>query len=440
MEINRDSYLAQLIERKHNGLVKVITGLRRVGKSFLLFNLFRRHLLMSGVKASHIVEIALDQERFESLQNPIRLASYLRERVNGRGRFYVLIDEIQLSLKVRKPGIKASDVAPEDRKNLYITFYDVLNEFLAMPNVDLYVTGSNSRMLSKDVATSFRDRGFEIRIHPLSFGEYLEATGFDRAEAFDEYLIWGGMPMAVLERNDAARAKYLKDLFSRVYLKDIRERRKMKDDIVLDRVADMLSSCVGSLTSPHGIVRTLNGQTGVRTTDKTVKKYLDYLEDSFLFSRAKRYDIKGKKYLYFPEKFYAEDLGLRNARLNFRQTEEPHLMENAIYNELIRRGYNVDVGVVEHFGKVDGKTVKRQYEIDFVVNLGLKKVYVQSAFRIPDEEKRLQETAAFRRSGDFFRKIVVTSGARRPLSDENGVVYVGVIPFLLDPALLEGES
>ena len=439
MEINRNSYLDQLIKRKHNGLVKVITGLRRVGKSFLLFNLFKRHLLESGVKPSHIVEIALDQEQFESLQNPIRLASYLRERVKGRGRFYVLIDEIQLSLKVRKPGMKASDVAPEDRKNLYITFYDVLNEFLAMPNVDLYVTGSNSRMLSKDVATNFRDRGFEIRIHPLSFGEYLAATGFDRAEAFDEYLIWGGMPMAVLERNDAARAKYLKDLFSRVYLKDIRERRKLKDDIVLDRVADMLSSCVGSLTSPHGIVRTLNGQAGVRTTDKTVKKYLDYLEDAFLFSRAKRYDIKGKKYLYFPEKFYAEDLGLRNARLNFRQTEESHLMENAIYNELIRRGYNVDVGVVEHFGKVAGKTVKRQYEIDFVVNLGLKKVYVQSAFRIPDEEKRLQETAGFRRSGDFFRKIVVTSGARRPLSDENGVVYVGVIPFLLDPALLEGE-
>ena len=438
MEINRNSYLDQLIERKHNGLVKVITGLRRVGKSFLLFNLFKRHLLESGVKSSHIVEIALDQEQFESLQNPIRLASYLRERVKGRGRFYVLIDEIQLSLKVRKPGMKASDVAPEDRKNLYITFYDVLNEFLAMPNVDLYVTGSNSRMLSKDVATNFRDRGFEIRIHPLSFGEYLAATGLGRAEAFDEYLIWGGMPMAVLERNDAARAKYLKDLFSRVYLKDIRERRKLKDDIVLDRVADMLSSCVGSLTSPHGIVRTLNGKTGVRTTDKTVKKYLDYLEDSFLFSRAKRYDIKGKKYLYFPEKFYVEDLGLRNARLNFRQTEEPHLMENAIYNELIRRGYNVDVGVVEHFGKVDGKTVKYQYEIDFVVNLGLKKVYVQSAFRIPDEEKRLQETVAFRRSGDFFRKIVVTSGARRPLSDENGVVYVGVIPFLLDPALLEG--
>ncbi len=440
MEINRDSYLQQLIERKHNGLVKVITGLRRVGKSYLLFNLFKRHLLDSGVKPSHIVEIALDQGRFESLQNPIRLAAYLREHVKGRGQFYVLIDEIQLSLKVRKPGLKTEDVAPEDRRNLYVTFYDVLNEFMSMPNVDLYVTGSNSKMLSTDIATNFRDRGFEIRIHPLSFGEYLATTGLDKSEAFDEYLIWGGMPMAVLERSDTARAKYLKNLFSRVYMKDIRERRKLKDNTILDRVADMLFSCVGSLTSPHSIVRTINGQTGLRTTDKTIKKYLDYLEDSFLFTKARRYDIKGKQYLHFPEKFYAEDLGLRNARLNFRQTEESHLMENAIYNELIRRGCNVDVGVVEHFAKENGKTVKRQYEIDFVVNLGVKKIYVQSAFRIPDEGKRAQETAAFRKSGDFFRKIVVTSGTRRPLADENGIVYVGVIPFLLDQTLLEGNS
>ncbi len=438
MEISRDHYLDQLVRRKHNGLVKVVTGLRRVGKSYLLFNLFKRHLLKSGVKASSIIEIALDQERFEGLQNPILLAAHLRQRLKGRGRFYVLIDEIQLSLKVRKPGIKASDVAPEDRKNLYVTFYDVLNEFRVMPNVDLYVTGSNSRMLSKDVATNFRDRGFEVRIHPLSFGEYLATTGLDKVEAFDEYLVWGGMPMAVLEKDDSARAKYLKDLFTKVYMKDIRERRKLKDDIVLERVSDMLFSSIGSLASPHSIVRTMNGQAGRRTTDRTVKKYLDYLEDAFLFSRAKRYDIKGKKYLYFPEKFYAEDLGLRNARLNFRQTEESHLMENAIYNELIRRGYNVDVGVVEHFGKVNGKTVKRQYEIDFVVNLGLKKVYVQSAFRIPDEEKKAQETAVFRNSGDFFRKIVVMGGARRPLVDENGIVYVGVIPFLLDQSLLEG--
>ena len=438
MEINRDHYLDQLIRRKHNGLVKVVTGLRRVGKSYLLFKLFKRHLLDSGVKASHIIEIALDQERFERLQNPLLLAAYLRERVKGRGMFYVLIDEIQLSLKVRKPGIRAADVVPEDRKNLYVTFYDVLNEFRAQPNVDLYVTGSNSKMLSKDVSTNFRDRGFEIRVHPLSFGEYLAATGLEKAEAFDEYLIWGGMPMAVLEKDDSARAKYLKDLFSKVYMKDIRERHKLKGDLVLERVSDMLFSSIGSLTNPHSIVRTLNGQTGGRTTDRTIKKYLDYLDDAFLFSRARRYDIKGKKYLYFPEKFYAEDLGLRNARLNFRQTEEGHLMENAIYNELVRRGCNVDVGVVEHFGKVAGKTVKRQYEIDFVVNLGMKKVYVQSAFRIPDEEKKAQETMSFRKSGDFFRKIVVMAGTRRPMVDENGIVYVGVIPFLLDPALLEG--
>ena len=438
MEINRDHYLEQLVGRKHNGLVKVVTGLRRVGKSYLLFTLFKRHLLDSGVRASRIIEIALDQERFEKLQNPLILADYLRKRVKGRGMFYVLIDEIQLSLKVRKPGIRAADVAPEDRKNLYVTFYDVLNEFRAKPNVDLYVTGSNSKMLSKDVATNFRDRGFEIRVHPLSFGEYLAATGLDKAEAFDEYLIWGGMPMAVLERDDAARAKYLKDLFSKVYMKDIRERRKLKGDFILERVSDMLFSSVGSLASPHSIVRALNGQTGERTTDRTIKKYLDYLEDAFLFSRARRYDIKGKRYLHFPEKFYSEDLGLRNARLNFRQTEESHLMENAIYNELVRRGCNVDVGVVEQFGKEDGKTVRRRYEIDFVVNLGMKKVYVQSAFRIPDEGKKAQETAPFRISGDFFRKIVVISGTRRPMVDENGIVYVGVIPFLLDPALLEG--
>ena len=438
MEINRDHYLDQLVRRKHNGLVKVVTGLRRVGKSYLIFNLFKRHLLDSGVKTSHIIEIALDQERFERLQNPLLLAAYLRERVKGRGMFYVLIDEIQLSLKVRKPGIRAADVAPEDRKNLYVTFYDVLNEFRAQPNVDLYVTGSNSKMLSKDVSTNFRDRGFEIRVHPLSFGEYLAATGLEKAEALDEYLIWGGMPMAVLEKDDSARAKYLKDLFSKVYMKDIRERHKLKGDLVLERVSDMLFSSIGSLTNPHSIVRTLNGQTGGRTTDRTIKKYLDYLDDAFLFSRARRYDIKGKKYLYFPEKFYAEDLGLRNARLNFRQTEEGHLMENAIYNELVRRGCNVDVGVVEHFGKVEGKTVKRQYEIDFVVNLGMKKVYVQSAFRIPDEEKKAQETMSFRKSGDFFRKIVVMAGTRRPMVDENGIVYVGVIPFLLEPALLEG--
>lgn len=438
MEIKRDFYLKQLIERKHNGLVKVITGLRRVGKSYLLFNIFKKHLLDCGVKESQIVEIALDQVRFEQLLNPLELAKYIRERVTGKGRFYVLIDEIQLSLKVKKPGIKLVDVAPEDRKNAYITFYDVLNEFRAMPNVDVYVTGSNSKMLSKDVATNFRDRGFEIKVYPLSLGEYVEATGLDKGDAFDEYLIWGGMPMAALEREDSARARYLKDLFAKVYMKDIRERHKLKDDAALERVADMLFSAVGSLTSPFNISATLKSQAGLKTTDRTIKKYLDYFDESFLFSKARRYDVRGRKYLYFPEKYYATDLGLRNARINFRQTEESHLMENAIYNELIRRGYNVDVGVVEHFHKENGKTVRRQYEIDFVVNLGMKKVYVQSAFRIPDEAKREQETKSLKWSGDFFRKIVVTSGSRRSLVDDDGIVHVGVIPFLLDPSILDG--
>jgi len=437
MKIRRDFYLGRLIERKHNGLVKVITGLRRVGKSYLLFNLFKEHLLATGVKESQIIEVALDQIKFEQLLNPLILAEYIRERVKGKGQFYVLIDEIQLSLKVKKPGIKLADIAPEDRSHAYVTFYDVLNEFRAMKNVDVYVTGSNSKMLSKDVATNFRDRGFEIKVYPLSLGEYVEATGLDKSEAFDEYLIWGGMPMAALERKDSVRSKYLKDLFAKVYMKDIRERHKLKDDTALERVADMLFSTVGSLTSPFKISATLRTQAKLKTTDRTIKKYLDYFDESFLFSKARRYDVRGRKYLYYPEKYYAMDLGLRNARINFRQTEVSHLMENAIYNELIRRGYNVDVGVVEHFSKENGKTVRRQCEIDFVVNLGMKKVYVQSAFRIPDGEKWEQERKSLKWSGDFFRKIVVTSGTRRPLADEDGIVHVGVIPFLLNPSILE---
>ena len=246
------------------------------------------------------------------------------------------------------------------------------------------------------------------------------------------------MPMAALERNDAVRSKYLKDLFAKVYMKDIRERQKLKDDAVLERVADMLFSVVRSLTSPFNISTTLRTQAKLKTTDRTVKKYLDYFDEAFLFSRARRYDVRGRKYLYFPKKYYATDLGLRNARINFRQSEETHLMENAIYNELIRRGYNVDVGVVEHYGNENGKTVRRQCEIDFVVNLGMKKVYVKSAFRIADEEKREQETRSLKWSGDFFRKIVVTSGTRRPLQDDDGIVYVGVIPFLLEPSILDG--
>ena len=436
MEINRDSYLDQLIERKHNGLVKVITGLRRVGKSFLLFNLFKRHLIESGVKPSHIVEIALDQERFESLQNPILLAAYIREHVKGRGRFYVLIDEIQLSLKVRKPGVKASDVAPEDRKNLYITFYDVLNEFLAVSNVDLYVTGSNSRMLSKDVATNFRDRGTELRMFPLSFAEYYAMSGLEKADAWADYVIWGGMPLAVLEKDEAERARYLSGLFEKVYVADVAERYGVEDGY-LESLIDVVASAVGSLTNPSKLANTLNSVNHAGTTDKTVKKYLDALEDAFIFEKARRYDVKGKAYLDSPVKYYATDVGLRNARLGFRQIEETHLMENILYNDLIRRGYAVDVGTVRYAETRDGKKTEKQHEIDFVVNLGIKKVYIQSAFRIDDEEKRRQEILPLLKSGDFFKKIVVTSGSTRLHMDDSGIQYVGIIPFLLDENSIE---
>jgi len=438
MDISRDAYLRQLIERKHNGLVKVITGVRRVGKSYLLFNLFRRHLIDSGVTPDQIVEIALDKEQFAPLTNPIRLAEYIRSRLRGKRRHYVFIDEIQLAVKVRRPGVVLKDVSPDDRSSCYVTFYDVLNEFRELPNCDVYVTGSNSRTLSRDVATTFRDRGYEIRVHPFSFSEYLAATGLEKGEAFDEYLVWGGMPLAVAERDESARARYLKDLFSSVYLKDIRERYRLSDDLVLERVTDVLASSVGGLTNPHNIVNALKSA-AVKTTDRTIKKYLGYLQDAFLFSSARRFDVKGKRYLSRTEKFYAEDVGLRNARLNFRQTEFSHLMENVVYNELIRRGYSVDVGVVEVSTREGCKLVKRQYEIDFIVNLGLRKIYVQSAFSIPDDNKRDQETYSLRKSGDFFRKVVVTGGGHRPMEGENGIVFTGVIPFLLDETVLTGK-
>lgn len=441
MVIKRDYYLKQLVAKRGNGLVKVITGIRRCGKSYLLFSLFKGLLRKEGVDSSHIVEVKLDDERQRHLRNPIELGKYIRNRLphDGKSR-YVFIDEVQLCRKTKDPSVKLAELAPEDRAFAYVTFYDVLNELMKQPKTDVYVTGSNSKMLSRDVATNFRDRGVEIRLHPLSFAEYLATVKMEKAEAWERYLVWGGMPLAVLEKDDAERAKYLKELFFKVYVRDICERHKLKNDYVLGKVADVLSSSVGSLTNPHKLVNTLKTVLGVTTSDRTLKKYLDYLEDSFLFANAQRYDVKGRRYLDYPEKFYAEDLGLRNARLNFRQTEKTHLMENAIYNELVRRGCNVDVGVVNVEKMVNGKRDYRALEIDFIVNLGTKKIYVQSAFSIPDEVKWRQETLSLRQSGDFFRKIVVQDGFQPPLADEDGIVRVGVIPFVLDPTILIGEQ
>lgn len=440
MIIRRNMYLSRLIERKHNGLVKIITGIRRCGKSYLLFKLFREHLESVGVDKNHIVEVQLDTQAQIPQRNPYKLYDYIVNRIPPDGGMtYVMIDEIQFCRKVLAKGVKLKDVAKEDRDSAYVTFYDILNDLMKRTDVDLYVTGSNSRMLSKDIATNFRDRGFEIRLFPLSFGEYLEMSGLEKAEAFERYLVWGGMPMAALERNDSIRAQYLKDLFGKVYLKDIRERHKLKSDLVAERVVDQLCSAIGSLTNSHKIKNAISSQGYAETTDRTLKKYLDYFEEAFLFSKAQRYDVRGKKYLSYPQKYYAMDVGLRNARLNFRETDEAHLMENVIYNELLSRGCNVDVGVVEVMRTdKNGKRVQVPLEIDFIVNIGPRKIYVQSAYRIPDEEKRRQETASLRESRDFFRKIVVVNGFKPPIEDADGIVHVGVIPFLLDRTILTG--
>ena len=440
IEFGREAYLKRLIARKHNGLVKVITGIRRCGKSYLLSTLFKRHLLKNGVLKNHIVEVNLEDKAAAHLRNPNELHAHILSRIPKDRRWtYVFIDEIQLCRKALVPGVVLKDLPPEDRDTAYVTFYDILNELMKLPHVDVYVTGSNSRMLSKDIATNFRDRGFEIRLSPLTFAEYYKVSGLEKSEAFERYLIWGGMPLAVIERDDSERARYLKGLFEKVYLKDVRERNHIRNDNISECVLDELCSVVGSLTNPHKLVKSLNSQGHAKTTDRTLKKYLDYFEDAFLFAKADRYDVRGKRHLEYPKKYYATDVGLRNARLNFRQIDEAHIMENVIYNELVARGYNVDVGVVEVRKRTSaGGLSLHHLEIDFVVNTGMKKIYVQSAFRIADEAKRLQETASLRASGDFFKKIVVTSGTRPPLSDEDGIIYVGAIPFLLDPSIVEG--
>ncbi|MBR0509921.1 MAG: ATP-binding protein [Clostridia bacterium] len=437
MEIKRNFYLAQLTAKMHNGRIKIITGIRRCGKSYLLFNLFRNYLLENGVSDTQIIGIALDRKEFEDLRNPNLLYDYILARIDSSKRYYVFVDEIQLSYKVKRPGIDEQTVAQEDRDLLYTTFYDVLNDLRARDNLDIYVTGSNSRLLSKDVATNFRDRGVEIRLHPLSFSEYYPVCGKEKADAWEEYLVYGGMPLAVLEQDEREKARYLSQLFQKVYIADVAERYGAAEAYMNDLI-DTLCSAVGSLTNPMKLANTLNTVRHAGTTDKTVKKYLDLLEDAFLFRSAKRYDVKGKALLGSPLKYYAEDVGLRNARLNFRQTEQTHLMENIIFNELIKRGYSVDVGVVRYTETENGKPVEKRQEIDFVVNLGDKRIYIQSAFSIADEEKRMQEIKPLLKSRDFFRKMVVVGGSQKARMDENGIVYIGIIPFLLDENSLNG--
>ena len=437
MVIKRDIYLNQLIRKMHNGRIKIVTGIRRCGKSFLLTHLFKDFLLSNGIREDQIIEIALDKKEFDDLRNPNMLYAYILERTKENKPYYVFIDEIQLSYRIKKPDIDESQIPEEDRDLIYTTFYDILNDLMSRPNLDIYVTGSNSKLLSKDVATNFRDRGVEIELHPLSFAEYYSVAKKEKADAFEDYLIYGGMPLAVLEEDEREKAKYLSELFEKVYIADVIERYGVVDTYV-ENLVDVLSSAIGSLTNPSKLANTLNTVNHAGTTDKTVKKYLDILEDAFLFHKAKRYDVKGKTYMDSPVKYYSEDIGLRNARLNFRQTEKTHLMENIIFNELIRRGYAVDIGVVKFAEMVNGKKTEKQHEIDFVVNNGDKKIYIQSAYDITDEDKKKQEIKPLLHSKDFFKKIVVVGGNQKPRMDENGISYIGIIPFLLDNNSLNG--
>lgn len=433
MVIKRDTYIELLDAKMFNGKVKIITGVRRCGKSYLLFNLYKQHLVEDlGVPSQNIIEIALDRSQFSAYRNPLKLDEYARERMSKvSGKVYLFVDEIQMSYKIKNGDVDEKNVAEEDREMLYTTFYDVLNDLMAEPDLDIYVTGSNSKMLSEDIVTNFRDRGCEIRVRPLSFAEYYPVSGMEKSDAFETYMRYGGMPLAVLESDERQKHSYLKGLYKNVYLKDIVERHKIKDESLMSSLVDVLCSSTGSLTNPKKLSDSATSLLRRPVSDVTVKSYLGHLTDAFLFEKANRYDIKGKRYLLTPQKYYSTDVGLRNARLNFRQQDPGHLMENIIYNELVGRGYSVDVGMVEVRNRCGGTIKQSQHEIDFVVNTGSQKIYIQSALYIDSPEKKAQETFSIRNSGDFFRKIVVVGGSSLLTTDDDGISYIGIIPFLL---------
>ena len=429
MEIKRDSYLQQLISYRFDGLVKVITGIRRCGKSYLLKNIYKEYLLQDGVKEEQIIVIELDLAKDIKYRNPLILSQYVREIVEkSKEEFYLFVDEIQMSDEVSNPY-------NEDGKK--ITFYDALNDLRSLPNLDVYVTGSNSKMLSSDILTEFRGRSDEIRVHPLSFAEYYSAVGGDKNEAFDDYAFYGGMPLILSRPNDAAKMTYLKSLFTEVYLRDIVERKKIERQDVLEQILDLLCSSIGSLTNPTKIADTLRSKQTTGVAANTIRSYIGHLEDAFLFSESKRYDVKGKSYFESPNKYYCEDIGLRNARIGFRRQEMTHIMENIVYNELMIRQFFVDVGVVyARTINQNGNSVRTPREIDFVVSSGGKKTYIQSAYSIPTEEKAKVELRPFALIGDSFPKIVVRKDIGKRWYDDNGILNINLIDFLLDKDLI----
>ena len=410
MIIERNSYLNRLLRHKENSLIKIITGSRRSGKSFLLFKLFVEKLRETGVDDSHIIKIALDDRENKELRNPDSMLAFVKSKIADSKTYYVLLDEIQ-----------------------YLDeFEDVLNSFLHIDNLDVYVTGSNSHLLSSDVITIFRGRGDEIHIFPLSFGEFITAYKGNVMDAWNDYVLYGGMPLTLSFDTPEDKISYLKSLFDKIYVADILERYKVRNKGELDEILNILSSSVGSLTNPLKLSNTFKSQKNKTISDNTIRKYISYFEDAFLVSKAIRYDIKGKRYINTPSKYYFEDVGLRNARIGFRQVEETHVMENIIYNELRFRGYMVDVGVVEMNVQNNGKNDKIQLEVDFAATRGSEKIYVQSALNIDDAEKKAQEKRPLLNTRDNFKKIIIVKGQMKPRYDDDGIMSVGIIDFLLE--------
>ena len=412
MEIKRDAYLDQLKIRKDNGMVKIITGIRRCGKSFLLFVLFKKYLSESGIDNDHIIEIALDGIENEELRDPKKCYQYIKDDQ----KYYLLLDEVQFMPR----------------------FEEVLNSLLRISNIDIYVTGSNSKFLSSDIVTEFRGRGDEIRIYPLSFAEFYAAFGGDYDDAWEEYMIYGGLPQVVQFSMERLKAEYLKNIFTNVYIKDVVERNKLRNVDEIDTLVDILASSIWAPTNPTKISNTYKSERGINYSNKTISNHIDYLVEAFLISKADRYDIKGRKYVGANLKYYFTDVGLRNARLNFRQQEPTHIMENIVYNELLIRGYNVDVGIVDVYTKNDeGKTTRKQFEVDFVVNQGSQRYYIQVAYDMTSEEKQKQELNSFRNIPNSFKKIVIVNGTKKTWRNEEGFVIMGMKYFLLNADSLE---
>ena len=416
MDIKRDKYLKDLMNRMHNGMIKVVTGIRRCGKSYLLFHIFKNYLLEQGVPASHIIMIELDQRKNKKYRDPDIILDYIESLLEDDEQYYIMLDEVQMLQE----------------------FEEVLNSLLHIRNVDIYVTGSNSKFLSKDVITEFRGRGDEIHIYPLTFKEFMEAYDGDIYRGWAEYVVYGGLPLTVTMKTEEQKINYLTNLFKETYLKDIIERHHIEKTQELEDLVNVLASTIGSLTNPPKIEATFKSVIQSTISLNTIRQYIEYLEDAFIIHKSNRYNVKGRKYIGTPLKYYFEDIGLRNARLGFRQVEETHLLENIIYNELRSRGYTVDVGVVEKRGTDEnGKAYKNQLEIDFVANLGSKRYYIQSAFSMPTEEKRIQEKASLVSVNDSFKKIIVVKDVVNVTRDEDGIITMSIYDFLLKENSLE---